>query len=135
MPRVTLESRLPAISAGLRPAVSRAVKETAEQVAKDARNRVAMGPPPVHIKDHIEVIRKEAAGYYVAATARDEKGRPYARWHEFGTKHTPAFPFLVPALEQNRDNAEFLVSNAIRSVAWHNRVNFRKPGASLAFFR
>jgi HK97 gp10 family phage protein len=116
MPRVTLQSRLPKIAASLRPRVSAAVKQGAELVAEDARARVAVGPAPEHIKDHIEVGRHEAAGYYVAATATDDKGRPYAGWHEFGTANHPPYPFLIPALEANAENIENLVAASLRGL-------------------
>jgi HK97 gp10 family phage protein len=116
MPRVTLKSRLPTIAASLRPRVSAAVKRGAELVAEDARERVAVGPAPEHIKDHIEVGRHEAAGYFVAATARDAKGIPYAVMHEFGTSKHPPYPFLIPALEANAENIENLVAASLRGL-------------------
>lgn len=116
MPRVTLKSRLPAIAAELRPRASRAVKAGAEAVAEDARGRVEVGPPPEHIKDHIEVGRHEAAGYYVAATATDEKGVPYAHMHEFGTKYHAPYPFLIPALEAQADHIEHLVAASLQKL-------------------
>jgi HK97 gp10 family phage protein len=116
MPRVTLKSRLPTIAAELRPRVSAAVKKGAEAVAEDARQRVALGPPPTHIKDHIEVGRHEAAGYYVAATARDERGIPYAHMHEFGTVNHAPYPFLIPALEAQAEGIETLVAASLRAL-------------------
>jgi HK97 gp10 family phage protein len=92
------------------------MKKGAELVAEDARERVEIGPPPEHIKDHIEVARHEAAGYYVAATATDEKGRPYAHWHEFGTTKTPPYPFLVPALEANAHEIEGLAKASLQRL-------------------
>jgi len=116
MPRVTLKSRLPQIAASIRPRVGAAVKQAAEAVAEDARQRVPLGPPSVHIKDHIRVERREAAGYHVIADAEDPQGRPYAAYVEFGTNNRAATPFLIPALEANAENAENLVRAALRGL-------------------
>lgn len=113
---VTLKSRLPAIAAELRPKVSAAVRAGAEIVAEDAQQRVAIGPPPVHIFDSIRVRRYEAAGYLVEVTATDPKGFPYPRIVEFGGKSRPANPFLIPALEAQSDNVTYLVTGALRGL-------------------
>lgn len=121
MARVTLKSRLPAIAAELRPRVSAAVKATAEAIAVDARARVELGPPPVHVKENIEVIRHEAAGYLVAVTATDPSGVSYPFVLEFGGTRKdgtsiPAYPFLLPATEAHEDTAEQLVAAALRGL-------------------
>lgn len=116
MPRVTLQSRLPAVAAELRPRVASKVKEAAEVIAEDAQDRVAIGPPHEHIYDSIEVERAEAAGYRVAVNVADPKGRPYPFAVEFGSSHAPAYPFLIPAMEANADNAVFLVTAALRGL-------------------
>lgn len=116
MPRVTLSSRLPAIAASLRPRVSAAIKETAEIVADDARTRVELGPPPTHIKENINVRRKEAAGYLVEVDVADPKGFPYGFAVEFGSVHAPAYPFLIPALEAHAETAERLIAASLRRL-------------------
>lgn len=116
MPRVTLASRLPTIAASLRPRVSAAVKQGAELVAEDARQRVELGPPPTHIKDHIEIKRHEAAAYYIAVTATDPKGRAYPFVVEFGGEDSAPYPFLIPALESNAQNIENLVAASLRGL-------------------
>lgn len=116
MPRVTLSSRLPTIAAELRPRVSAAVKQAAEVIADDARARVELGPPPDHIKDNINVQRKEAAGYLVVVDVADPKGRPYPYWVEFGSSRAPAYPFLIPAVEANGETAEQLVAASLRGL-------------------
>lgn len=113
---VTLESRLPAVAAELRPRVSKAVRVAAEVIAEDAERRVHVGPPPVHIIDSIRVRRYEAAGYLVEVTATDPKGFPYPFVVEFGGADQPAHPFLIPALEANKDNAVYLVTGALRGL-------------------
>lgn len=116
MPRVTLQSRLPLVAAELRPRVAKAVKAGAEVIAEDAQRRVEIGPPPVHIFDTIEVVRREAAGYAVQVTATDPRGFPYAFVVEFGGQDRPANPFLLPAVEANEDNVVYLVTGALRGL-------------------
>lgn len=116
MARVTLNSRLPAIAAELRPRVGKAVKEGAEVVAEDAQRNVEIGPPPVHIFDHIKVRRDGPAAYRVDVDAKDPKGVPYAFAVEFGRKGAPPHPFLLPALEENQDNVVYLVTAALRGL-------------------
>ena len=113
---VTLKSRLPQVAAELRPRVGKAVKEAAEVIAEDARSRVAIGPPPVHIFDAITVQRREAAGYAVAVPARSEKGVAYPFVVEFGGRTQDPHPFLIPAAEANKDNAVYLVTAALRGL-------------------
>lgn len=55
------------------------------------------------LKDSIE--RKESDGgktVKIEPTARDKNGRYYAGYVEFGTKKTPAVPFVRPAQEEAR---------------------------------
>jgi hypothetical protein len=113
---VTLKSRLPAIAAELRPRVAQGVKTAAEVVMEDAIRRVDLGPPPEHIIEAIRVRRYEAAGYLVEVPITDEKGFPYPFALEYGSVTAPAYPFLVPALEANEDNAVYLVTGALRGL-------------------
>lgn len=106
----SLKSRLPMIAAELRPKVSAAVKRGAELVAADARIRVPTGPPEVHLKDHINVRRRDAAEYEVSAGNEETF---YGHMVEFGTTHSAPRPFLVPALEENRQVIEMLVREAL----------------------
>jgi HK97 gp10 family phage protein len=116
MPPVTLASRLPQIAASLRPRVSAAVKASAELIAADARTRVELGPPPEHIRDNINVVRHEAAGYLVVVDVADPKGVPYPLAVEFGSVNMPPYPFLLPAVEANAGNAERLVAASLRGL-------------------
>lgn len=114
--RVTLESRLPAVAASLRPRVGAAVKEAAELVAEAAKRNVEIGPPTEHIYDNIDVEREEAAAYRVAVNVASPKGIAYPFALEFGRKGAPAYPFLIPALESSADNAVYLVTAALRGL-------------------
>ena len=109
----TLKSRLPQIAAELRPKVSAAVKKGAQLVAEDARGRVAIGSPDVHIRDDINVNRLGPAEYEVAAGG-DETF--YAHMLEFGTSHSAPKPFLLPALDDNQSDIEDLVRVVLGSL-------------------
>ena len=117
MAKVSLKSRLPEIAAELRPRVGAAVKASAEVVAEDAQSRVVIGPPTEHIYDNIKTVRREAAGYEVQVDATDPKGVEYPWVVEFGGKTQAPHPFLIPALEANKENAIALVTGAVRGVA------------------
>lgn len=108
MPRVSLQSRLPAISASLRPRVSAAVKEVAEAVADEARARVHVDTG--NLRESISVDRVEAAGYAISTPD------PAGLMEEFGTVNQPAHPWLIPSLESNTENAERLVAAALKRL-------------------
>lgn len=74
--------------------------------AADTGERIMKERVPVdtgRLKDSIE--RKESDGgktVKIEPTARDKNGRYYAGYVEFGTKKTPAVPFVRPAQEEAR---------------------------------
>jgi len=109
----TLKSRLPEIAEELRPKVSAAIKEGAQLVAAEARVRVPIGPPEVHIKNDIRVTRVGPAEYAVLA---GDDNTFYGHMIEWGTSHSAPRPFLVPALEANRQTVETLVAAALRTL-------------------
>lgn len=109
----TLQSRLPAIIAELRPKVSKAVKVGAELIAEEARTRVPVGPPDKHLKDHIHVEREGPAAYYVVAGDDDVF---YGHMVEHGTAHSGPHPFLVPSVEASRDEVVAAVTVALRGL-------------------
>lgn len=109
----TLESRLPEVAVALRPRVSAAAKAAAEVIAERARQRVPVGAPDVHIRDHINVVRSGPAQY--AVVAGDEETF-YGHFLEFGTVHSAAQPFLVPAVEDSAEEAVALVEAALRAL-------------------
>ena len=112
----TLKSRLPQIAAELRPKVSAAVKQGAKLVSDDARARVPIGPPEVHLRDHFHVTRLGGAEYEVSVGGREGDDPFYAHMVENGTTHSPPQPFLVPALEAHREDVEDLVRVALGSL-------------------
>jgi len=60
---------------------------------------------------HVEgPVRGEIIWWYIVSRTKD-RGRLYGRDQEFGNRHTPAHPFLRPALHESRD----LFRNQVRS--------------------
>lgn len=115
----TLKSRFPEIIAELRPKVGAAVKQAAEVIAEDAAQKVS-DPSPVGqgLIATIRVEREEAAEYSVLA---GDTTAFYAKWVEYGHAargggQVAPRPFMVPAAEENRENAAYLVTGALRSL-------------------
>lgn len=110
----TLKSRFPEIIAEMRPRVGAAVKQAAEVIAEDAATKVP-DPSPVAqgLIAAIRVERQAAAEYAVVA---GDSETFYGHMVEFGTSHSAARPFLIPALEENEQNAEALVTAALRGL-------------------
>lgn len=90
--------------------MSTAVKEAAGVVAERAKHRVPVGAPDVHLRDAIHVEREGPAGYYVVAGDNDAW---YGHLVEHGTSHSAPRPFLVPSLEESRDDAVEFVRTAL----------------------
>lgn len=109
----TLKSRLPAIAASLRPRVSAAIKIGAEGIARDASERVAVGPDPHHIRDDIYVERTGPAEYAVIA-GREETF--YGHILEHGGATSSPRPFLIPAAEAGEKQTVAAVTTVLRRL-------------------
>lgn len=110
---VSLKSKFPDIAKELRPKVSRAVKQGAEDVALAAKARVPIDEGDLKRAIHVE--RQGAAEYTVVAGSRDEDVF-YGHLVEFGTTHSHAQPFLVPALEATQPVVVGRVAEALREL-------------------
>ena len=53
---------------------------------------------------------------YMFDVAKDSKGRPYASWVEFGTKHSAANPFFWPSYRALRRRVMGRIMRAIRKA-------------------
>jgi HK97 gp10 family phage protein len=92
----SLQSRLPAISAELRPRISAAIKAGAEAVAETEAELLPRSDNEPHIADRVTVVRSGPAEYRVVV-GDDEL---YYGWFlEAGTVYMEAQPTLVPALD------------------------------------
>ncbi len=106
----TLKSRLPMIAAELRPRVDAAVRAGAELVSTRASEKAPDAPPlGVGLVEAIHVEDGGADGYYVMT---DWKGHLL----EFGTSHSAAQPFLIPALEESQVEVAAGVTAALRGL-------------------
>lgn len=113
MADVTVKSRIPKILADLPTRVDIAAKQTAEMIEQRAKSRVPVGDSPPHIRDDIHVERMGRAEYAVVAGRTDTF---YGHILEFGgVNHSPQ-PFLVPALEESRDEGIALGRAALRRL-------------------
>lgn len=52
----------------------------------------------------------------IYANAKDSRGRPYASWVEFGTKHSSASPFFWPGYRSLRRRVFARITRAIRNA-------------------
>jgi HK97 gp10 family phage protein len=106
-----LTSRLPEIAAQLAPRVDAALGEGVELVAQYARYRVPVDEGD--LRDAIEPGRERMLSHYVAAGNKEVF---YGHIVENGSTKQPPRPFLVPALEDARDEIEHIVTAAVRSL-------------------
>lgn len=95
-----LNSRLPRITASLRPKLEAIIERTAEKVAEDARARA-----PVQSGALRDAIHVEDKGDLTVHVVAGDNTAFYGHMVEYGTSHSPAHPFLIPALEENREEA------------------------------
>lgn len=114
----TLRSRFPQIITRLAPQTQAAVRRGAEAVAERARERVPDAPPKgrgLVEAIHVEyTAASEGSGGY-SVVAGDEEAF-YGHMVEFGTSHSAAQPFLIPALEESKAEIESLVSASLRRL-------------------
>ena len=108
-----LQSLLPTIAATLDTVTATAVQAAAERVASNARSRV-----PVNTGRLRDAIHTEADGNDVYVVAGGgEHNVFYGHLVEFGGAHTPPRPFLIPAMENERNQIVLSVANALRKIA------------------
>jgi HK97 gp10 family phage protein len=103
-------NRFPQIIATLDPRVKAALVPAADIIANAAKARV-----PVESGDLRDAIHLEDADDGVAVVAGGGDVF-YGHMVEFGTSHSAARPFMVPAAEENRDTAVAAVAAALRSL-------------------
>lgn len=99
---VSLRSRFPEISAKIARRVSTEMRHTANLIAEDAASRINPGPDPIHLAEEIHVEREAPATYRVVAGGG---GAYYGHILEHGSVHAAPRPFLIPALDAQREGA------------------------------
>lgn len=111
----TLKSRLDGIALELQPKVSAAAKAGAEIVAEAAAANLIAGGHVLSedLANEVHVERAGPGEYAVVAGGDDAF---YGHMVEGGTDHSPPYPFLMPALEENQDTVVFLVQGALEGL-------------------
>lgn len=100
--RDRLRRRMKAIPVEVRKAAREQLKKNAEELVetqkrfaamsfKDPTGKLQSGIKQQDVSDSTRISRK------VSASAKDEKGRDYAAWAEFGTSKSEAAPYFWPA--------------------------------------
>lgn len=110
---VTLKSRLPEIERVIQLRVSRKLKEGADRVGERAQQN--LNTITGQTEQSVDVTGGMGA-YRVQVKARDEKGRPYPKWIEFGHGDTPPHPFLYPALEAEAEQIKEDVESVLERL-------------------
>lgn len=105
-----LRSRLPQIIAELPGASDEALKDAAEQLAEAVRERVPVASGALRDAVHVQEVEH---GYAVVAGDSDAF---YGHMVEFGTTHTAARPFLIPAFEAQKDEILGAVEDALEDL-------------------
>lgn len=108
---VKYESRFPQITRELRPKVSRGTRAGAELIVQAAKSRVPVRSGA--LRDAIHIDFRGDADYAVVA---GDHNAFYGHMVEFGTTHSPAHPFLVPAVEERKAAVEAAIVVALRSL-------------------
>lgn len=104
----TTKSRFPQIARELKPKVDLAVRKAAGEIARGAKQRVPVRTG--QLREAIHVERTGVAEYRVLGGDHDAW---YGHLVEFGTVHSDAKPFLVPAAEAAREPLEHAVREAL----------------------
>ena len=108
---VKLTSHIPRISTEIHVRVAAATEAGAKLIEEAAKERVPVKTGA--LRDAIHTEFKGDADWAVVAGNRDAF---YGHMVEFGTTHSPAHPFLVPAAEARRMEVQKIVAAALRHL-------------------
>lgn len=108
------ENRLPEIIDALPNAIHDAVKHAAEQVAESARARVPVVSGDLQRAIHVEPGETEDEMLVLAGDRKVFYGNLVEHG---GAVNRPAHPFLIPALEENRELILAELRDAVRRAA------------------
>jgi HK97 gp10 family phage protein len=107
---VTVQSRLDAIARSFDNRVEAAIHVGAGRIKQRAQERVPVDEG--RLRDAIHVEATPLGAYVIAG---DNKAF-YGHMIEHGTTHTPPRPFLIPALEESRDDLMLSIAAALRDL-------------------
>ena len=108
------QNRLPEVIAALPAAIHEAVAQAAEQVAESARARVPVVTGDLQRAIHVEAGETEDEMLVVAGDRKVFYGNLVEHG---GAVNRPAHPFLIPALEENRERILEELRAAVRRAA------------------
>lgn len=108
---MSYKSRLPEIAAELAVKMDAVALAGAERIASEAQNRVPVATG--RLKNAIHTERVRVGGYAVVAGDNETF---YGHIVEHGGAYTPAKPFLIPALEDNRAEIIRFATLALRTL-------------------
>jgi HK97 gp10 family phage protein len=106
-----LKSRIPKIVGEMAVAVDAVVVAGAQRVADNAAMRVRRREGELARQTHVDDRKREGV-YVLAGDPKDPSFAFYGHMIEFGTSHSPPYPFLVPALEDEHE----LIVDDVRAV-------------------
>jgi HK97 gp10 family phage protein len=111
-----LKSRIPTVIAELTPRVDAAARAGAELVEQSAKAR-APDRPPIG-EGLVEAIHteKDRIGSYCVVAGGGPDEVFWGHMQEFGTTRHGPQPFLVPALEEQRERVVGLVARSLRGL-------------------
>jgi HK97 gp10 family phage protein len=110
-----LKSRIPEIIAELNPAVSSALETAADLVEARAKDRVPVDTG--RLRDAIHTAYSVEKGRILAWVVAGNNEAWYGHIVEHGGAHTPPHPFLVPSLEDSRQEIERDVAEVVKRVS------------------
>lgn len=105
-----LKSRLPQIAAALPARVKVGLEAGADGIASAAKDRVTVASGKLRESIHTDI---QPEGVYVVAGDNDAW---YGHLVEYGTSHTAARPFLIPALEERTEQVRLSVATALKGL-------------------
>lgn len=106
-----------------KPTVRKAARKAMVPVRNEVKTNAPFDPDtPVHIKANVALRSKWRGDNLrlrvgIVGGAKQNKETPfYFRFHEFGTKHLPARPFMTPALENNAQQILDTVADELKKA-------------------
>jgi HK97 gp10 family phage protein len=119
--RDRLRRKMKAIPVEVKKAAREQLKKNAEELVetqkrfaaasfKDPTGKLQSGIKQQDVSDSTRISRK------VSASAKDEKGRDYAAWVEFGTSKSEAAPYFWPAYRLARRKFKARMTRAAKKA-------------------
>jgi HK97 gp10 family phage protein len=108
---MALKSRIPAIAAEIPLKMDAVAAAAATMISQRAKDRVPVASGK--LRDAIHVERRGVSDYAVVAGDREAF---YGHIVEHGGAHTPARPFMTPALEDSRDEILAMATGALKAL-------------------